>query len=141
MIPLKFGITFEDLYRREGLLRLDERFLQSLESADSELHARLLEVRQASSGGRTQQSELILDLAPRVEDFLAELFGIQAEVHQLRLDQAKFADLYTVKRKFIHKRALSGMNAEKAAALDGPALECELKAGSKSGSEIPPERG
>jgi NADPH-dependent glutamate synthase beta subunit-like oxidoreductase/NAD(P)H-flavin reductase len=131
MIPLKFGVTFQDLYRREGLLRLDDQFLQLLESSDSALHGRLLEARGVAQGHalpRKEQSELILDLAPRVEDFLAELFGIQAEINQLRQDQAEFADLYTVKRKFIHKRALSGMNAEKAAAIDGAALESELEA-------------
>src|SRR6516225_9091411 len=128
MIPQKFGITFEDLYRREGLLRLDERFLQSLESTDSSLHARLLEARRGVALTRSQESELILDLAPKVEDFLTELFGIESEIRQLRQNQAEFANLYTVKRKFIHKRALTGMNSEKAAAIDGAALETELKA-------------
>jgi NADPH-dependent glutamate synthase beta subunit-like oxidoreductase/NAD(P)H-flavin reductase len=128
MIPLKFGITFEDLYRRKGLLRLDERFLQSLEFTDSSLHSRLLEARRGVALTRGQESELILDLAPRVEDFLAELFGIESAIRQLRHDQAEFANLYTVKRKFIHKRALTGMNGEKAAAIDGAAFETELKA-------------
>ncbi len=78
---LGFGLRFEDLYAREGLVRLDAAFLAQLLSSDLALHAQLLDAR-ANPGARTakEQSELVIALAPHVEDFLGELFGIAKEV-------------------------------------------------------------
>ena len=73
-LSLKFGLSFDDLYRREGLVRLDAAFVDSLGDA---LAARLRAAR-AEFPGRKQQSELMVDLAPHVEDFIGELFGIAA---------------------------------------------------------------
>jgi NADPH-dependent glutamate synthase beta subunit-like oxidoreductase len=126
-IELGYGIRFEDLYRREGLVRLDGQFLNWLEASDRELHQRLKEARGGLPLTRKQHSDLILDLAPSAEEFLNNLFGIQAEVEELRARQAACAPLYTVKRKFVHKRALTGMNPEKAAAINGEALGRKLE--------------
>jgi len=84
--------------------------------------------RGAGPSARKDQSELILDLAPYLEDFISDLFGIQAEVRELQNRQSDLAAMYTVKRKFIHKKALTGMNEEKAAAIDGDGLGRELEA-------------
>src|SRR5579862_533366 len=84
-LSLAFGFAFEDLYHREGLARLDSRFLDYLKAADAPLLDRLLAARfdppsevrkQQSEQARKQQSELLLDLAPHLEDFIGELFGI-----------------------------------------------------------------
>src|SRR5579884_4072054 len=119
---LQFGIAFEDLYNREGLVRVDRAFLDYLKAADIALFNRLMEARAgAAPQGRKEQSDLILQVAPHLEDFLADLFGIQKEIRELQIRQSVLAAMYTVKRKFIHKKALTGMNEEKAAAIDGPA--------------------
>ena len=76
-----FGFTFEDLYSREGLVRLDAAFCHSLQGTDQALFERLTEARKDPSGlARKSQSELIIAIAPHVEDFIGELFGIAAEV-------------------------------------------------------------
>src|SRR5580658_9510777 len=82
---LGFGLQFEDLYARAGLLRLDEAFLKHLLASDIGLHVQLLDAR-INPGSRTakQQSELMIALAPHVEDFLGELFGIAKEVEALQ---------------------------------------------------------
>ena len=51
------------------------QFLEHLDSADAGLLARLNEAR---GGGFTRklESELMIDLAPHVEDFIGDLFGI-----------------------------------------------------------------
>ena len=64
---------------------------------------------------RKQQSELIIAIAPHLEDFIGELFGIAAEVRALQAKHDALAPLYAVKRKFVQKKAISGMTAEKAA--------------------------
>ncbi len=125
----------EDLYTREGLARLDARFLEHLESASPDLHHRLLAARRgASTPGAAMenkaQSELIIELAAHVEDFVGALFGIGPELAALQARENQLAPLYSVKRKFVQRRALSGtaggMTAEQAAAIDGESIADEL---------------
>jgi NADPH-dependent glutamate synthase beta subunit-like oxidoreductase/NAD(P)H-flavin reductase len=126
---LGFGLQFEHLYSREGLLRLDAAFLDQLLKADLGLHLQLIDAR-ANPGGRTdkERSELIVALAPHVEDFLGELFGIAKEVQALQARHNEFAPFFAFKRKFIQKRAISGVTREQAEAIDGPVLARELEA-------------
>src|ERR1700733_2302768 len=125
---LGFGLHFEDLYARDGLLRLDAAFLNQLLAADRGLHVQLLEAR-VNPGARTakEQSELVIALAPHVEDFLGDLFGIAKEVEALQFRHDALAPFFAFKRKFIQKRAISGVTKEQADAIDGPALARELE--------------
>ena len=68
---------------------------------------------------RKQASELILEAGPYLEDFIAELFGITAELRQLQEAHSQYAPLFSVKRRFVFKKAASGMTKEKADAIDG----------------------
>jgi len=125
---LQFGFAFEDLYEREGLVRLDKAFVEHLTAADATLASRMMDARRgAGLASRKDQSDLILDLALYLEDFISDLFGIEAEVRELQNRQSVLAPMYTVKRKFVHKKALTGMNEEKAAAIDGEGLGRELE--------------
>ena len=120
--------VLEDLYTREGLVRVDESFLKHLESASPDLHHRLLAARRdpAAIQGKAR-SELIIELAPHLEDFLAAKFGISEEVAELQARHNQLAPLYAVKRKFVQRRAISGITAEQAAVIDGRAIEAELE--------------
>ena len=40
-LSLKFGLSFDDLYHREGLVRLDAAFVDYLRATDAALCARL----------------------------------------------------------------------------------------------------
>ena len=125
---LGFGLQFEDLYARGGLLRLDAAFLNQLLASDPGLHVQLLDAR-VNLGTRTakEQSELVIALAPHVEDFVGELFGIGKEVEALEARHNALAPLFAFKRKFIQKRAISGVTKEQAEAIDGPGLGRELE--------------
>ena len=75
---LGFGFAFEDLYCREGLVRLDAAFLSQLEQHGPDLWARLVAARGApASVATSEMSGLIVAAAPFLEDFIAELFGIE----------------------------------------------------------------
>src|SRR5580658_5099119 len=126
---LGFGLQFEDLYARAGLLRLDAAFVDQLLGTDPGLHVQLIDAR-ANPRARTdkERSELIIALAPHVEDFLGELFGITNEVQALEARHNEFAPFFAFKRKFIQKRAISGVTAEQAEAIDGAGLARELGA-------------
>src|SRR5215831_11986802 len=74
---LKSGLPIGDLYTRGGLARLDELFLASIEELSPELHQRLWKARQDPSAlADKARSELMIELAPHLEDFLGEEFGI-----------------------------------------------------------------
>ncbi len=127
VLNLKWGFSFEDLYVREGLVRLDAAFVEYLAGVDAALTARLKDAR---GGGFTRrlQSDLMIDLAPHVEDFLGELFGIGAEVRELQARHNAAEPLFALKRRFVQKKAISGVSVEQASAIDGAALEAELEA-------------
>jgi len=127
-LNLANGLAFEDLYRREGLLRIDAAFLTALGGEDAELKRRLEAARQApDSLSAKDESALILTLAPHLEKFVTDLFGIAAEARSLARRHAELAPLYSVKRQFVQRRAASKVKPHEATLLDGPALERELR--------------
>ncbi len=128
-LDLAYGFTFDDLYDRAGLIRIDAAFRESLGESDPALRAQLEAARQnpGEMSGKAQ-SELLVALAPHLDDFLAILFGIETQVRALAERHHELAPLYSCKRLFVQRRAMTKVKAEEAATLDGPALEAELEA-------------
>jgi NADPH-dependent glutamate synthase beta subunit-like oxidoreductase/NAD(P)H-flavin reductase len=127
-LALGFDADFADLHDREGLARLDERFLAYVGDRDASLKDRLLVARAAPGEiDREAHSELIVDLAPQIEAFLGELFGVEAELGALRGGREALAAIYSVKRLFVQRRAVKKHGAE-AESLDGAILRRELEA-------------
>jgi NADPH-dependent glutamate synthase beta subunit-like oxidoreductase/NAD(P)H-flavin reductase len=104
-MQLGFGIRFNHLYEREGLLRVDAAFLGFLAEGHADLRDKLLAFRNAPPRAK-EESELLVELAPHVEDFLAKLFGIEAQARALAERHNELAPLYAVKRLFVQRRAL-----------------------------------
>ncbi len=127
-LSLRFGLAFHDLYQREGLLKLDAAFLAELAEQSSTHHARLLAAREDQTTlTAKQRSELIVELAPHLEDFVGKLFGIDAELRELQVRHTELAPLYSVKRKFV-QRKLAGRTTEQAQAIDPIAVTAKLQA-------------
>src|SRR6185295_19876474 len=128
-LDLKFGLSFEDLYRREGLVRLDARFRQHLQVVDAALLQRLVAARENLSAlDRKRQSDLIVELAPHVEDFIGELFGISGALRTLQTKHHSLAPIYALKRRFVQKKAISGVSKDQASAINGLGVAAELEA-------------
>ena len=128
-LSLGFGFSFNDLYDRDGLVRLDAAFLDFLGDGDTALRAQLEAARLPAAGlAGKAQSELLIALAPHLEDFLARLFGIETQVQALSERHHELAPLYSCKRLFVQRRAMAKVKPEEAATIDGPALEAELTA-------------
>jgi NADPH-dependent glutamate synthase beta subunit-like oxidoreductase/NAD(P)H-flavin reductase len=127
--PLAWGFTFADLYDRPGLARLDEVFVRQLGDAAPVLREQMIKAREnpASAFKAEDISQLIIDLAPHVEGFVAGLFRIESALKQLQSRQSAVTPLMTVKRKFVQKRAAS-FKPDQIAALDPAALRAELEA-------------
>jgi NADPH-dependent glutamate synthase beta subunit-like oxidoreductase/NAD(P)H-flavin reductase len=128
-LSLGYGFSFNDLYDRDGLIRLDAAFLDFLEEGDAPLRNQTEEARQSPDdlSGKAQ-SELLIALAPHLEDFLARLFGIEAQVRELAERHHELAPLYSCKRLFVQRRAMTKVKSEEAASIDGPSIETELAA-------------
>jgi len=132
-LTLSFGFSFEDLYNRDALARLDGVFLNQLQESTPDLHSQLLAARHDQAQAEAsltlkQKSELIIAVAPYLEDFIGRLFRIERPLRDLQAKHNELAPLYSVKRKFIQKKALTGYTPEKASLIDGYAIQAELEA-------------
>src|SRR5215831_7910869 len=137
-LALKHGLSFADLYDRAGLARLDRAFVAHLTESDTALHDRLMAARSDPGGvERLDESNLLVDLAPHLEDFIGELFGIEAEVRALQARHHELAPLYSVKRLFVQRRAVKAVKEADAVAINGPELARKLDQliGSPSGED------
>lgn len=127
-LSLAFGFAFEDLYRQEGLERLDARFRAELKASEPELAARLGAARADPRALEAKaESELILALSPRLEAFLIELFGIGEAYRALVAEHNALDPLYVCKRLFVQRRAAKKYKPAEAEALNGAALERTLE--------------
>ncbi|NBR27830.1 MAG: pyridine nucleotide-disulfide oxidoreductase, partial [Betaproteobacteria bacterium] len=129
MLNLAHGLSFNDLYHRDGLLALDAAFLQALAAADATLHQQLTAARANPDAlAAKQESELLIVLAPHVDDFVAGLFGIVKEVRSLSARHNELAPIFSCKRLFVQRKALHKYKADAAAAFDGSTLKNQLAA-------------
>ena len=106
-MKLAFGLAFRDLYERDGLLRLDAAFCEFLEAPMAQ---KLLDARSNPPAGKAE-SDLLIALAPHLEDFLAKLFGIEGEARALAARHNELAPLWSVKRLFVQDRKSTRLNS------------------------------
>jgi NADPH-dependent glutamate synthase beta subunit-like oxidoreductase/NAD(P)H-flavin reductase len=100
------GFSWRDLFHHDGLTRLDAEFLKQLHAANTDRHADLLAYR---AGQRhftaLQTSELLLDCAPILEGFVAQLFGVKAEIERARARTVAHDPIFHFKKQFVQRRA------------------------------------
>jgi NADPH-dependent glutamate synthase beta subunit-like oxidoreductase/NAD(P)H-flavin reductase len=126
-MKLGFGISFPDLYEREGLVRIDRAFLGFLGEADAALLQKFLSARDNPTAlAPKAESDLLVALAPHFEDFIPKLFGIEAEARALAAKHNELAPLYSVKRLFVQRRALHKVKPEDAQNFDSAGFEKEF---------------
>jgi NADPH-dependent glutamate synthase beta subunit-like oxidoreductase len=128
-MKLAFGFAFDDLYARDGLARIDGAFADFLKAADVTLHDRLMIARaNPDAVAAKDEGNLLVDLGPHVDGFVAKLFGIEAEIEDLAKRTHALAPLYAVKRLFVQRKAAKAFKPNDAAKLDGAALSSKLDA-------------
>lgn len=126
-LTLGHGMTFSELYDRDGLVKLDQIFLDVLREGDAALRARLDQARQhPGSLAAKDESALLIELAPWLEDFIATLFDIGNEVRALAQRHHELAPLYFCKRQFVQRRAKTKVSDQVLQTIDGLALEQKL---------------
>jgi NADPH-dependent glutamate synthase beta subunit-like oxidoreductase/NAD(P)H-flavin reductase len=123
LLKLAHDLSVDDLYRRAGLVKLDGIFLGKLAQENAGLHRRLLAARGNPDALQPlDASALILELAPRLEEFITELFGIMPEVDTLTRTHVRFDPLFEVKRLFVQRQAARQTLPADAAQFDGESL-------------------
>jgi NADPH-dependent glutamate synthase beta subunit-like oxidoreductase/NAD(P)H-flavin reductase len=128
-MKLAFGFAFDDLYARDGLARIDGAFADFLKAADVGLHDRLMIARANPEAlAAKDEGNLLVDLGPQVDAFVAKLFAVESEVDELAKRTHALAPLYAVKRLFVQRKAAKAHKPEDAAKLDGAALAARLDA-------------
>jgi NADPH-dependent glutamate synthase beta subunit-like oxidoreductase/NAD(P)H-flavin reductase len=129
MLRLAHDLQFADLYSDEGAARIDGLFVAHVRRADAALAARLAQARETPAAlAPKAESALLIELAPHVEDFIGELFGIEAAVRTLEAQHHALAPLYAVKRQFVQRKAMNAHKPDAAAAFDGARLRAGLEA-------------
>ena len=128
MLTLGFDLQFADLHEDAGLHQVDAAFLRWLQEADDTLAARLVAGRVTRGLPDSKQvSQLLVDLAPHLDDFMGHLFGISAEISALARQHQVLAPLFEVKRQFVQRRVARAYDREAAQAIDGQAIGVELR--------------
>lgn len=119
---LGYNITFEELYTRDGLIKLDAAFVAHL-AVDTELHHRFLHARGDSATlSDKDRSQLLTDLAPHVEDFIGGLFDIRNDIAAVAERHHALAPIYSCKRLFVQRKAAKALPEEQVKHMDGNAL-------------------
>jgi NADPH-dependent glutamate synthase beta subunit-like oxidoreductase/NAD(P)H-flavin reductase len=129
MLKLAFGLGFADLYSVEGARQIDQRFGEHLRATDATLAERFETARTTPDVlSRKDEATLLIDVAPHVEDFLAQLFGIESEVRSLEALHHEWAPVFAVRRQFVQRKAMNAHKADVAASFDGAGLRAQLDA-------------
>jgi NADPH-dependent glutamate synthase beta subunit-like oxidoreductase/NAD(P)H-flavin reductase len=126
-LSLAFGLQFDDLHRREGLLRLDGHWLAALHEHDAALADRY-EAARADPDALDAKAEaaLLIELAPTFDAFVARLFDIEESLELLRAAHTALDPLYRVKWKFVKRQALLKVTPEALQSFDADAARAEL---------------
>ncbi len=102
--------SYADLYVPERLPRLDQAFLDHLTAQDPALAQRFRTYRAGEGGDGRQTSELLIDAARHLEDFLVEVFGVQPQRDALAASVLGDAAIHAFKDRFV-KKCLAGSSA------------------------------
>src|SRR6267378_2963970 len=126
-LALGYGLSFDDLYDRAGLSRLDATFVAWLKDANVDAHARLMAARaEPEKLPPKDESNLLIEVARPLEDFIGALFGVSDESAALRGRHVRLAPLYDCKRLFVQRYVARTIKADAAAALDGDQVTAAL---------------
>ncbi len=110
-------ITFSELYSNQGLEKIDSLWLKYLQDISPELYQNLNLARSTTLDTKSE-SNLIIQLAPHAEDFIAKLFKIEKEVEEIANTYQALAPIYKCKRSFIIRHAAKNFTDDDANKID-----------------------
>lgn len=95
------GFTYEDIYRTDTLPVLDQLFMDYLGQCNEPLGARFRLYRNGGNLAAVQESELLIEVARHVEDFLVQAFAVEVDRDALRGQQEQDEPVHAFKEKLV----------------------------------------
>lgn len=119
------ALDFYDLYSHEGLQKVEEKFHEFFAEKDAKNYREFLELKNnflsrniaksssesaescatkaSTAFSKKQESEILIEAARAVEDFLVHLFNIEKENSALKKEHTDLQKIYFVKREFVQR--------------------------------------
>jgi NADPH-dependent glutamate synthase beta subunit-like oxidoreductase/NAD(P)H-flavin reductase len=127
-LSLAHGLGFAELYDPAGLSRIDGLFAAHLAAANPDLSDALAAARGNPAALEPKaESDLLIALAPHLEDFVANLFGIEKDMRALATRHTELAPLFACKRLFVQRRVARAHKEDEANGFDGAELAAALE--------------
>ena len=99
-----FNLDFKDLYQRNGLIKLNQKFEEFLLEKNSEIAAEFFILKQNPQDfSIVKKSAILIDIARVLEDFLVELFNIKEENEKLKRLHEDLKKIYFIRREFVQR--------------------------------------
>ncbi len=98
------GFKYEDIYEAERLPVLDALFMDFIDDRESELATRFQAYRNGVEMNAVEESDLLINAARHLEDFLVDAFGVEGTRSCLQRQQLFDAPIHVFKEKFIKSR-------------------------------------
>ncbi len=107
-----FGINFQDLYNRPGLIKIDQKFLEFLAVSDLNIFNNFKHLKDPSNSlSKKEKAAILIDVSRVLEQFLVELFDIQKENHDLRSRHLDLNKIHQVRRQFVQRKIAKNYSA------------------------------
>jgi NADPH-dependent glutamate synthase beta subunit-like oxidoreductase/NAD(P)H-flavin reductase len=113
-----FDLNFEDLYLRQGLVKIDEKFTKFLKEKNPKIAEEFFDLKKLSKESHSKKSQILIEVARVLEDFLALLFKIENENSALKKRHDELQKIYKIRREFV-QREVAKKFSEVAADVDG----------------------
>lgn len=103
-----FDLSFEDLYSLDGLRKVDGYFIEKLLKISPELCNKMLDAREGNSAMyHLDQSNLILELAPLLEEFVVELFSIGNAITRYNSEYNRLGVINRCNKTIVQKHVMN----------------------------------
>lgn len=99
-----FGIKFSDFYHREGLIKVDYKFLEFLAASNINAYNDFNQLKKPNSFSQKEKNNILIDVARVLELFLIELFAISKEYQNLKSEQLDLSKIPQIRREFVQRR-------------------------------------
>jgi NADPH-dependent glutamate synthase beta subunit-like oxidoreductase/NAD(P)H-flavin reductase len=121
------GFRYADLNRVRRLEALDHAFLSWLRETHPALGARFTSWREQGGLAKLEESELLIEAAPLLANFVARLFRIEAEHDALNARVRADQVIFQWKKKVVERRILKEAQVKGADSADPAALELSYR--------------
>lgn len=129
------GFTFADLYDVKRLRELHAAFWLFVGTRDAGLADRFQTLSEPSLP-RPQQSDVLIEVAELLGDFLSQLFGIEAEAHHLRDETLAYDAVFQFKQDFLKARIFKRLEEP---AIDDKTFDTLNKSVQRLIENVPPQ--